>query len=129
MATVIGDRLRALRQDLGLSQEEVAKKIGVSRPAYVNYERGKSRPVRKLQELAALFNTTTDYILGEDVAAPVIDPPASFFNDPKVGKAVEKAKNNPKFQTLLCVTSDLKEDELDSLLTLAEHFAKKHNMT
>ncbi|SFA76464.1 helix-turn-helix domain-containing protein [Selenomonas ruminantium] len=129
MATVTGDRLRALRQDLGLSQEEVAKKIGVSRPAYVNYEQGKSRPVRKLQELAALFNVSTDYILGEDVEKPTFDPPAAFFNDPNVGKAVEKARNNPKFQTLLCVTSNLKEDELDSLLTLAEHYAKKHNMT
>lgn len=126
--TVTGDRLRALRQDLGMSQEEVAKKIGVSRPAYVNYEQGKSRPVRKLKELAALFDVTTDYILGKD-EEKVFDPPTSFFKDPKVGKAVEKARNNPKYQTLLCVTSDLKEDELDSLLTLAEHYAKKHNMT
>lgn len=126
--SVTGDRLRALRQDLGMSQEEVAKKIGVSRPAYVNYEQGKSRPVRKLQELAALFNVTTDYILGEG-KEKMFDPSAEFFTDPKVGKAVEKARNNPKYQTLLCVTSDLKEDELDSLLTLAEHYAKKHNMT
>ena len=128
MSTITGDRLRALRQDLGLSQEEVAKKIGISRPAYVNYENGKSRPVRKLQELASLFGVTTDYILGED-ATPVLNPPTNFFDDPKVGKAVEKAKNDPKYQTLLCVTSDLKEDELDSLLTLAEHYAKKHNMS
>lgn len=126
--TVTGDRLRALRQDLGMSQEEVAKKIGVSRPAYVNYEQGKSRPVRKLKELAALFDVTTDYILGKD-EEKVFDPPASFFKDPKVGKAVEKARNNPKYQTLLCVTSELKEEDLDSLLTLAEHYAKKHNMT
>lgn len=126
--TVTGDRLRALRQDLGMSQEEVAKKIGISRPAYVNYEQGKSRPVRKLKELAALFDVTTDYILGKD-EEKVFDPPATFFKDPKVGKAVEKARNNPQLQTLLCVSSDLKEDELDSLLTLAEHYAKKHNMT
>jgi transcriptional regulator with XRE-family HTH domain len=49
---------------MGLSQEEIAKKIGVSRPAYVNYEQGKSRPTRKLKELATLFNVTSDYIMG-----------------------------------------------------------------
>ena len=62
--SITGDRLRALRQDTGLSQEEIAKKIGVSRPAYVNYEQGKSRPTRKLKELSALFNVTSDYIMG-----------------------------------------------------------------
>lgn len=62
--SITGDRLRALRQDMGLSQEEIAKKIGVSRPAYVNYEQGKSRPTRKLEELSALFNVTSDYIMG-----------------------------------------------------------------
>lgn len=62
--SITGDRLRALRQDMGLSQEEIAKKIGVSRPAYVNYEQGKSRPTRKLKELATLFNVTSDYIMG-----------------------------------------------------------------
>lgn len=62
--SITGDRLRALRQDMGLSQEEIAKKIGVSRPAYVNYEQGKSRPTRKLRELATLFGVTSDYIMG-----------------------------------------------------------------
>lgn len=62
--SITGDRLRALRQDIGLSQEDIAKKIGVSRPAYVNYEQGKSRPTRKLKELSTLFNVTTDYIMG-----------------------------------------------------------------
>lgn len=51
-----------------MSQEEVAKRIGISRPAYVNYEAGKSRPVRKLSELSALFNVTTDYLLGKSDA-------------------------------------------------------------
>ncbi len=64
MGSITGDRLRALRLEHDLSQEEVAKKIGISRPAYVNYENGKSRPVRKLKELSDLFNVTTDYIMG-----------------------------------------------------------------
>lgn len=64
MGNVTGDRLRALRLDHELSQEEVAKRIGISRPAYVNYENGKSRPVRKLKELSDLFDTNIDYIMG-----------------------------------------------------------------
>lgn len=65
MKNIIGQRLRELRCRAGFSQDKVAKIIGVSRPAYVNYENGKSKPTRKLKELAKLFNVTVDYILGE----------------------------------------------------------------
>jgi transcriptional regulator with XRE-family HTH domain len=73
--SITGDRLRALRQELGLSQEEIAKKIGVSRPAYVNYEQGKSRPVRKLEQLATLFNVSSDYIMGISDTPNALPPP------------------------------------------------------
>ena len=61
-----GKRLKQLREERGLSQEEVAKLIGVGRTTYVKYESGDSRPVRKLKELMALFNVTSDYILCTD---------------------------------------------------------------
>lgn len=39
--TKIGERLKSLRKDLGLSQEEVAKKSGISRPHYTSIEKGR----------------------------------------------------------------------------------------
>ena len=62
-------RLRALREDKGLSQREVALRLGITRAAYNKYECGVSRPVRKLEELSALFGVTADYILGKDATA------------------------------------------------------------
>nr|DAZ61579.1 MAG TPA: helix-turn-helix domain protein [Caudoviricetes sp.] len=64
---ITGERLRQLRENKQLSQGEVAKLIGVSRPAYVLYETGRSKPLRKIKELCALFNVTSDYILGNDI--------------------------------------------------------------
>lgn len=64
--TITSDRLRDLREKKGLSQGEVAKLLGISRPAYVQYEMGKTRPIRKINELCALFNVSADYILGND---------------------------------------------------------------
>lgn len=63
---ITAERLRELREKKGLSQSEVAKFLGISRPAYVKYETGNSRPVRKLKELCALFNVSSDYILGTE---------------------------------------------------------------
>jgi transcriptional regulator with XRE-family HTH domain len=39
-AQAIGERLRELRKDAGLSQQEVAEKIGVTKMAVSNYEQG-----------------------------------------------------------------------------------------
>ena len=59
-------RLRSLRKKSGLSQQKVANAIGITRTAYNKYESGVIHPVRKLNELAALFGVTIDYILGRD---------------------------------------------------------------
>jgi len=59
--------LKSLREQHGLSQQEVADKLGIDRTTYVKYESGSSKPVRKLSELAALFGVTTDYLLGNAV--------------------------------------------------------------
>ena len=64
---ITAKRLKQLREEKRLSQNEVAKLIGISRTAYVKYESGENRPIRKLNELSALFNVSTDYLLGNDV--------------------------------------------------------------
>lgn len=63
---ITAQRLRELREAKGLSQGEVAELIGVTRTAYLHYETGRYKPVRKIKELCKLFNTTSDYILGND---------------------------------------------------------------
>lgn len=53
------------RRKRGLTQAEVAEKIGISRPSYVYYETGKRNPkYDTLKKLADLFEITTDYLLG-----------------------------------------------------------------
>ena len=156
MATITGDRLRALRQELRLSQEEVAKKIGISRPAYVNYEQGKSRPVRKLKELAALFDVSIDYLLGQSAyrksfthgllgkseklienaqqsiadqqAEPNVawNPPPEFFTDPKTGKLIENMNISDTHKRIILASKDLSPEELNRIADLMETIAKSH---
>lgn len=81
---ITGTRLRNLRQQRGLSQAEVAKYLKISRPAYVKYETGISKPVRKINELCDLFGVTSDYILGTDIPQKATNPPHfSINNDEK----------------------------------------------
>lgn len=58
-------RLRDLREDADLSQEQVAEYLGMKQPQYSRYERGlRDIPTDVLIRLAKLYKTSTDYILG-----------------------------------------------------------------
>ena len=58
-------RLKDLREDKDMKQEEIAQLLGIQQTVYSRYERGaQSIPVRHLLALADFYNTSTDYILG-----------------------------------------------------------------
>ena len=60
----IGDRIQSLRKSKGISQEELADKIGVSRQAVSKWESEQSTPdIDKIILLSEYFETTTDYLL------------------------------------------------------------------
>lgn len=59
-------RLRDLREEMNLSQVELAKKLTMSQTGYSKYETGENDiPTIVLIKLARLYNTSIDYILGE----------------------------------------------------------------
>lgn len=57
-------RLRDLREDRDLTQQQVATFLGTSQTMYARYERGASElPIRHLVALSRLYGVSTDYIL------------------------------------------------------------------
>lgn len=60
----IADRIQRLRKAKGISQEELADKIGVSRQAVSKWESEQSVPdIEKIILLSEYFETTTDFLL------------------------------------------------------------------
>lgn len=58
-------RLKALRQELEIRQNEMAKILGVPLTTYANWEQGRSFPsVDRLPRIAAFFDVTVDYLIG-----------------------------------------------------------------
>lgn len=58
-------RLRDLREDKDLQQQDIAEFLGISQTVYSRYERGyQTIPVMHLLRLADFYQTSTDYILG-----------------------------------------------------------------
>lgn len=58
-------RIKDLREDHDLSQQQLADILNMKQPQYSRYERGlRDIPTDILIQLARLYNTSTDYILG-----------------------------------------------------------------
>lgn len=69
----IADRIQRLRKGRGISQEELADKIGVSRQAVSKWESEQSMPdIEKIILLSDYFDVTTDYLLKGIEPAPEI---------------------------------------------------------
>jgi DNA-binding XRE family transcriptional regulator len=59
------DRIRSLRKEAGINQDNLAQVIGVSRFSVSNWETGKHPPdANELVSLSEYFDVSVDYILG-----------------------------------------------------------------
>lgn len=64
-----GEKLQALRQSAGMSQDALAERLDVSRQAVSRWERDETMPeTDKVVVLADIFGVTTDYLLRPQAA-------------------------------------------------------------
>lgn len=62
---MIGEKIKELRQEAGLSQQALAKAIGVSQKAIDYWERGVNEPKASfIVLLSDYFKVSADYLLG-----------------------------------------------------------------
>ena len=65
MKTDIGKRIKKLREEKGLNQNEFAKIIKIGKATIIKYETGVSTPkIRMIIAVAKFFEVSTDYLLG-----------------------------------------------------------------
>ena len=58
-------RIRDLREDHDMTQQEIADLLGTSQTMYARYERGANEmPIHHLITLCRLYKVSADYILG-----------------------------------------------------------------
>lgn len=59
------ERLKDLRKQVGLTQVDVARKLGISQQAYASWERGAKKPTQEnLVKIAQVLNVSIDYLVG-----------------------------------------------------------------
>lgn len=61
----LGNRLKAKRKVMKMTQEELSKLLNINRVTYQGYESDKHKPdIDTLAKLADILETSTDYLLG-----------------------------------------------------------------
>lgn len=61
----LSEKIKALREQSGWTQAELARKLGLTRSSINSWEMGLSVPsTQYIVELAKLFKVSTDYLLG-----------------------------------------------------------------
>ena len=90
----LGEKIKEVRKQCGLSQEQLAEKMAVSRSAVAKWEANNGLPdVDNLKSLAQLLNVSVDYLLddGEVIDELVIREP---YNLSDCSKGIKKKKKD-----------------------------------
>ncbi len=73
---ILSEKLQSLRRAAGLSQEQLAEQLGVTRQAVSKWETGEGKPdIDNLLPLAKLLHTTVDYLLDDGANQPHTEEP------------------------------------------------------
>lgn len=89
-------KLKELREYEGLTQNEVAKILNVTRSTYAGWECGKDIiPIPKLNDLANFYHVSLDYLVGNAPKIEIIDKNYKIDNK-QVSKNIKKFRKDNK---------------------------------
>lgn len=113
-AAEIGKRLAALRKERGITQVELAERLGLSQSMMSDYERGGLRLHGELiLQIVSELGITSDELLGVNGAAKVN------------GKAPKRATRTKRFRTRLERIEALPKRDRDALMRTIDAFLTK----
>ena len=71
-----GEKLLALRKKNGLTQEDLAERLGVSRQAVARWERGDTSPdIKNLRLICRVFSVSADFMIDHEAEEDYSDTP------------------------------------------------------
>ena len=123
----IGENIRFYRKSLGLTQEQLAKKLNTSRSNVANWENGQNMPsVDLLLKCSSLFDCDVMYLAGYQDNRN--DNNKSSIPEPEYDETINNEKNNElnlltsilKKKGVLNENEDLSEENYNRLIEFAK---------
>jgi transcriptional regulator with XRE-family HTH domain len=111
----IANRLVRLRKEAGLSQAQMAEKLGISQPVVSDYERGASRLHGELiLKVAEILNVSADELLGKETNKPKARPTGKVQRSSRkspISRAASKTKSSSSSQLSSASSSKPKSEK------------------
>ena len=120
-----GTILRLLRKEKGLSQQELADALKVSKSSISMYERGERQPqsTETWELFADYFNVDIDYLMGRtDKTTKVIDPTRSshyYLNDETM-EIAQEIYENPDLRILFDASKNASPEDLKFVIEMVK---------
>jgi len=71
---MLGEKIQRLRREKGMSQEQLAARLTISRQAISKWELGESTPdTENVVQLSKLFDVSTDYLLNDEMDIDLVN--------------------------------------------------------
>ena len=112
------ERLSALRRGAGMTQAELAKKLGISKSSVSMYECGNREPEF---EMADLLQVDMNVLLGR--GEPLVN------NDPELTAYLEALRDRPEMRALFRLSQNATREDVETAVTILEALRSKHEDT
>ena len=106
--------LRKLRNASGLSQQELADRLGIKKSAVNMYERGERQPnFEILEAIGDFFNVDIDYLLGRTDKTTILPETAGHYMNDDARELAEFMFHNPEYKVLFDASRKVKKEDIE----------------
>ena len=106
----IKDILKNKRETLGLTCEDVGKRVGVSPSTISRWERGDIANMKrdKIAKLAEVLKISPSVIMGWDEPEH-----PSYYDDPEIQELADFMHKNPEYKVLFDASKNVKKEDIE----------------
>lgn len=116
----IGERIKARREELGLSQQQLADRLGYKSKATINkIEMGINGVQQKrVVDFAHALDTSIEYLMEMDGGVGNFQQ-QEYYTNPETAKLADEMAVNPELKALFDVQRDMSPADLQTLYDMA----------
>ena len=121
LSETFGKRLRALREQRGLRQEDIGKVINVGKSAVSQWESGARIPdLETVNRLSSYFGVSVDYLLGRTDSRETPQHDKINTSADEVTELLETLHKRPEMKMLFSITKNATKEDIEKAVKIIE---------
>lgn len=115
-----GEKIKELRELYGMTQEELAEKLGLKKAAVNKYETGRVVNLKRstIEKLCEIFNITPQELMGMDEDPNITQE--EYYTNPEVAELAQQLKDRPELKVLFDASRDISKEDVQFVIDMIE---------